>query len=261
MVARCGYMWSVLSESFGETRVEETMQARKSEEQVFRVAKRVVVTTDRMRNYAIKQYGLPESKVKVIPNYVLTDLFIPSIVSPVPGRMCFVGRFSEEKNPLHLVHACVGMDVELIMIGDGPLKKSLEKKAKELGVCLKLIPNMPHNELPNTLGSCQLFLMASPNEGHPKALLEAMSCGLTVVAVDAPGVSDMIDHGRTGWLCGPDVQSMRESIMYLLAREDLRNKIGSEARRFVCDNFSLDRIVPLELDLIREVLNIPSIGR
>lgn len=259
LVARCGYMWSALAESFGKRRAQEAIYARRVESQVFRSAERVVVTTDRMRKYALEHYRLSDSKIRVIPNYVLTDVFVPPRTQAVRGRLCFVGRFSEEKNPIHLVRACAGLDVELMMIGEGPLKERLQKTARELGVRLKLTPNIPHKELPNALGSCELFVMASPSEGHPKALLEAMSCGLPVVAVHAPGVSDLIEHGRTGWLCGQDISEMTRSVSHLLGAPDLRKKLGSEARRFVCERFSLGRILSLELGLINEIVRGPSL--
>jgi len=247
-------MWSALAASGGEAREQEACIARRVERHVFRAAKRVVVTTSEMRDYAVREYLLPDHKVRVIPNYVLTDLFIPQGTKPVKGRLCFVGRFSHEKNPLSLVRACAGLDVELVMVGDGPLKEEIERLGKDLRVALSLIPNTPHRELPKILRSSQIFLLASPHEGHPKALLEAMSCGLTVIGVDAPGIREVIKHGENGWLCSQDVQAIRHSIQYLLANPGLREKLGRQAREFVCKHFSREQVLAMELELIREVV-------
>jgi glycosyltransferase involved in cell wall biosynthesis len=80
-----------------------------------------------------------------------------------------------------------------------------------------------------------------------------MACGLPVIGADSPGIRELIVHGETGWLCGLDAKSIREAILYLLARPDLRAELGRNARRYVVENLSLERIVEMELALLREV--------
>jgi glycosyltransferase involved in cell wall biosynthesis len=212
------------------------------------------VTTLAMRAYVVEKYGLPLSTIDVIPNYVLTDIFSPGRSESTPNRICFVGRLDDEKNPLALVEACAGLDVEIVMVGEGRLHHALEKRAEELDVRLKLVGSVSHHELPEILRSAALFVLTSPREGHPKALLEAMSCGLPVIGVDSPGIRELIDHRKTGVLCGASPDEIRFAIQDLLADKELQERIGRNARQYICDNFSLDEIVDMELALLREIL-------
>ena len=252
LIARCGYMWSDLAARSG--REKEAHRARRIEADVFPRADRVVVTAPAMKTYVVENYGLPRSAINVIPNYVLTDLFSPKGRKPLSDRICFVGRLDEEKNPLALVEACAGLDVEIVMVGEGPLHYALENRAEELGVRLKLIGMVPHHELPAILRSATLFVLTSPREGHPKALLEAMACGLPVIGVDSPGIRELIEHRKTGILCASSPDEIRFAIQDAITDDELQEQIGPNARQYICENFSLDKIVDMELALLEEIL-------
>jgi glycosyltransferase involved in cell wall biosynthesis len=253
LIARCGYMWSDLAARGGPERLAEAEQARRIESLVFNASDKVVVTTPAMFDYTVQQYQLPLNKVRVIPNYVLTELFSPNGTNPVPNRLCFIGRLSSEKNPCALVEACTGLDTELVMVGDGPLRTTIIEMANRLVINVKLLGNQPHAKLPEILRQSAIFLLVSPHEGQPKTLLEAMACGLPVIGADAPGIRELIRHGETGWLCGTDPESIRAAITGLLARPELCAQLGRNAHQFVVEKFGLDRIVELELALLREV--------
>jgi glycosyltransferase involved in cell wall biosynthesis len=250
LIARCGYMWSDLAAHSGPDREAEVRKAQRIENMVFSAAQRVEVTTSSMRDYVLQQYRLQSDKVRVIPNYVLIDLFSPSGITPVGKCLCFVGRLEKEKNPLALVYACAGLDIDLMMIGDGSLRDSIFEAAGSSRVRVKLLGNVPHAELPNILRQSAIFLLVSPHEGHPKTLIEAMACGLAVIGADSPGIREIIRHGENGWLCKTDPASIRSAIQELLASPDLCRKLGQNAREFVVKHFSLDRIVEMELQIL-----------
>ena len=256
LIARCGYMWSMLAKNRADGRQEgEVDQAIALERNVFNSADRVVVTTERMREYAVAEYRLPSSKVRVIPNYVLTDHF-----RPLPNadkhrhRICFIGRLNQEKNPLGLLVAIRGLDVELMMIGDGPLRGILEEEAKRNGLQVQFLGNQPHHELPCHLNSAALFVLLSPQEGHPKTLVEAMSCGLPVIGTDVPGIRELIEHRQSGFLCGASPAEIRAAIQEVLNDAGLRACMGRNARQFVVEHFALERVVEMELGLLKELV-------
>src|SRR5262249_41578631 len=118
-VARCGYLLSDFAER-GHADGQELARARRIEATTFQGAARAVVTTQWMRDYLERHYRVAPENIKVIPNYVLTDHFCPKGAAPVPGRLTFVGRLEAQKNPLALVEACGGLDVELFMAGTRP---------------------------------------------------------------------------------------------------------------------------------------------
>ena len=252
LIARCGYMWSDLASFSG--RHQEAERAREIENQVFPNVRYLVVTTSAMKKYVVEQYEIPDERVRVIPNYVLTDIFSPDGSQSVPNRICFIGRFSEEKNLSSLIRACAGLDVELLLIGEGHLRAPLYELASSLNVNVSMPGNIKHRQLAEHIRSSALFALVSPHEGHPKALLEAMSCGTAVLGADSPGIRQQIVHGETGWLCGTDVDSIREGIQHLLANPVLREELGRNARRFVVENYSLDKIAEIEYTLLHDAV-------
>ncbi len=253
-ISRSGYIWSNFAARSESSQTPQSKQAQVVEAKVFSGADRVVVTTPAMREYVIQQYSLEPEKIRVVPNYVLTDLFCPGLDTPVRGRLCFVGRFDSQKNPLLMVEACAGLDVELIMVGDGPLKEQIEDLANRLGVNLHLLGNLPHDQLPGLLNSSEIFLLLSQYEGHPKVLLEAMSCGLTVIGANSPGIRELITHRQNGLLAETNPGDVRATIEMALSNPDLRSEIGEKASQFVLDHYSLDQIADLEVAVIDEVL-------
>ena len=68
-------------------------------------------------------------------------------------------------------------------------------------------------------------------------------------------VKEVIDHGKTGWLCGADAESLRHAIRHLLGHPDLCRQMGARARAFAEENFSLDQIVEKERALLDDVVN------
>jgi glycosyltransferase involved in cell wall biosynthesis len=250
-IARCGFMMSEWAEFSGNLTMAE--QARRIESIAFPGAQRVVVSAPRMKEYVIKKYGVASPRVQIIPNYVLTETFFPAANGAKNNRICYVGRLSEQKNLPALIHACAGLDVELTLIGDGNLHASLQALANQLNVKVNMPGNQPHHQLPDMIRQSAIFALVSPHEGHPKSLLEAMSCGIAALGADSPGIREQIVHGETGWLVGADADSIRAGIQHLLANPSLREKLGRNARRFILENYSLDKIVEMEYSLLQDV--------
>jgi glycosyltransferase involved in cell wall biosynthesis len=81
-----------------------------------------------------------------------------------------------------------------------------------------------------------------------------MASGLPVVATDVPGIRELIRHGETGWLCGTDSAAIRAALVRVASDATLRAHLGAAARQQVVSEYSLDRIVNLELELLRSVV-------
>jgi len=252
LVARCGYMWSEFAERSGKP--DMVRLARQVEKDIFTNSQRIVVTTPAMQDFIEKKYQVDARKISVFPNYVMTDKFSLQMVEPVPNRICFIGRLTEQKNLKSLLCACEGLSVELHFAGEGHLMASLQEDARTMAIPLVLHGNLPHHQLPELIHSSAVFVLPSTYEGHPKSLLEAMSCGAAVLGADSPGIREQIKHGETGWLCGTDEQSIRTGIQHLLNDPPLREKIGRNARRFIEENYSLDKVVELEYSLLKDFI-------
>jgi glycosyltransferase involved in cell wall biosynthesis len=254
-LARCGYMWSKnMALEFGRDS-ERALDSLAVEENVYRSADGITVTTNSMRAGILERFPGLERKIAVIPNFVDTSLFKPARheLSSRP-LICFVGRLEQEKNLEALIEAVAGLDVELEIIGSGTLHDKLA--AMSVGTPhIRLAGTVPNNRLPDHFHRSALFILPSLYEGHPKTLLEAMACGVPVIGSDVTGINEVITHGQNGLLCATDAASIRQAIKDLLADTALRERLGNNACRYVSEHFSLDRIVEMELQVYRHAIS------
>ena len=253
-IARCGYLHSDFMERMHGAKSIEAKQARVLEGRVFNDADRVVVTTPSMSKTVKEHYQLPEERVRVIPNYVQCDSFSPNKRDRCSARqICFVGRLDEQKNLFALLKAIKGLNVELVIVGSGPLGERLQEEVSKRRLPVRFLGNVLHQRLPEILNSSALFILPSLYEGHPKVLLEAMACGVPVIGTDVPGIRELIYHRETGYLCGTSSKEIRDAIKDVLSNANLSNYMGKNARNFVKEHFALERIVDMELTLLHEL--------
>ena len=253
-VVRCGYHFAGFMERRHGENSPQATRARELEKAVFREAEAVVVTTLSMSNEIQRRYSISKDKIEIIPNYVLTDIFRPDHSRKRLKRVGFVGRLDKQKNPLALLEAIKGLDLELIMVGNGPLMEELRDYTREEQLQVRFMGNVPHLCLPAVLNTFDLFVLPSHYEGHPKTLLEAMACGLPVIGANAPGINEIIIHGENGLLCGTSTEEIRSRIEELIVDTCLRAHLSANARENIVNKYSLDRIAQKELNLFERLV-------
>jgi glycosyltransferase involved in cell wall biosynthesis len=253
LIARCGYMWSDFVVRQHGLNSATARRAFEMETKVFSSADRIVVTTDAMQQNIIRRIPSATKRIVVIPNYVDTDVFHPFGGDQDEKRVIFVGRLTPQKNVTALLEAIEPLEVELSIIGVGELRPELQDRFGSMSGRLHWLGNVPNSDLPTYLNRAALFVLPSHYEGHPKAMIEAMACGLPVLGADSPGIRELIRHGETGWLCGTDSSSIRMAIEELMAMPQLRTELGKSARQWVMEEFALDRIAQIEFGLLTEV--------
>jgi len=253
-VARCGYMWSQnAAREYGYDSSTAT-EARRVEEKVFLAADRVIVTTPAMRQDLLERCAAAGPRIAVIPNYVDVGAFRPDGSERDPATGIFIGRIAPEKNLAALLEAIHSLEVNLILIGEGKLRPELQQQFEGLNSRVRWEGNIPNSKLPEYLNHAGFFVLPSLYEGHPKALIEAMACGTPVIGADSPGIRELIRHETNGLLCGTDPASIREAIEQIMTVPELALKLGTNARQYVIENFSLEKIGALELSYLREVV-------
>jgi glycosyltransferase involved in cell wall biosynthesis len=253
-IARCGYLPSNITIwRYGEES-SESQRAQQLESTVFQAADCVVVTTHTMRQTLVERYNIKHEKIQVIPNYVDIQRFKPFNDSHESNLLFYLGRLEKEKNVQALLNAIQGLDVELMVIGGGNLKEELMLKAQENRLQVNFLGNVPNDKLPSYFNRASLFVLPSFIEHHPKALLEAMACGLPVIGTDVLGIRELIHHRETGYLCGTSSEEIRVAIEEVLSDIDLRNYMGRNARNFVIEHCRLEQIVEMELTLLNELV-------
>lgn len=201
------------------------------------------------------KYISKSKKTIFLPNGVDTDLFRLKNNFSIgkPARIITVGRLEPQKNHLMLVQALAGLEVELTIIGNGKLKSILEKEAKKHKVRLVIVHRLEYDKLPKKLQAADIFVLSSTLEGHPKALLDAMACGLAVVGTNVEGTKEIIKHNQNGLLCELNPTSMRHEVIKLIGSAKLRKKLGLAARRTVEQNYSLDKLLITETKVVVKI--------
>jgi glycosyltransferase involved in cell wall biosynthesis len=253
LIARCGYMWSEFEEHRHGADSPQARKAKQVECEVFASADAVVVTTPMMVESVLQRLPEARDKVHLLSNYVETDRFRPLKVEP-EFDIIFVGRLEPQKNIPALLEALVELkNTTAAIVGSGSLETALKQQFSALNERISWFGSTPNRDLPALINRSRIFILLSHYEGHPKALIEAMACGIAVIGSASPGIQEIIEHGENGWLTDTDPQSIRAAIQMLLANPSLREKLGQNARAFALKHYALDTIGQKELQLIDKV--------
>jgi len=215
----------------------------------------VIVTTPELGVHVARRVAA--DRVHLIPNGVDTVLFTPSPARAGHPRILYVGRLSAEKDLGTLVEAAAKLarlDVRLVLVGAGPARAALEAAARARQVPLEVAPVVPHDQIPAWLAGAAAFVLPSLTEGHPKALLEAMSAAVPCVASDVGGNRAILRDGETGLLFPPgDANALAAALERVLTDETLAARLAGSAREQVVRSYDLGVLVRREIDLLRRV--------
>jgi len=160
-------------------------------------------------------------------------------------KLITVGRLSSGKNTAAVIRALPGLaysPVHLKIVGDGPQHRELKKLANDMGVVDQVVflGNLPHDEVLKALCGSHLFVFPTRvKEGFPKAVLEAMACGLPVIASNISVIPKLIS-GCGVLLSSPDSQAVSEAVDKLLQDETEMHHMGMRARR-LAEKYTLER--------------------
>ena len=187
-------------------------------------------------------------KIEIIYNGVNTqdvETFQNSKLSIV-----FIGRLAKPKDPLLLLKAFNNLPSDLkdktniSIIGDGPKLKKLKRfiKEKELKG-INLLGSIPRKEVFEVLKRSDIFALISSWEGFPYTIIEAMSCGLPVIASDVGGIKEAIDNKCGILVKRKDQQEIEHALEKLLKNPSLVKEMGENARKKSRNEFSLDKML------------------
>jgi glycosyltransferase involved in cell wall biosynthesis len=195
--------------------------------------------------------GLPEEKLRV--HYIGVDLeqFQAPPIGATGAGVLFVGRLVEKKGCAHLLRAMASVqqtypDCLLTVIGDGPLRGSLENHARELGVACSFLGAQPPAIVREHLQQTRIFCAPSvtaengDSEGLGMVFAEAQAMGIPVVSSLHGGIPEVVVHGRTGLLVSErDHEALAAAIASLLADASLWEQFRHNARAHIEHSFDL----------------------
>jgi glycosyltransferase involved in cell wall biosynthesis len=248
LVVRCGYEW--LNSSIRAGSVWWKLLIIKTiEKLVYRNANHIILTAKNIKEFVLKRFDVPEKQITIVSNYINTELFSPKQSNKHHKTIYFVGRLSAEKNLFNLISALSGLDFTLVVFGCGALDSDLRLHAKFEDVRVEFRGNISNDLLPQELNNAEIFILPSLFEGNPKALLEAMACGLPVIATDVVGNQELIKHKENGYLCETSVESIREAIVAVTSDPSLMSTMGTGARKMILERFSIEHVMKSEMNI------------
>lgn len=229
---------------------------------IIRSADWLLAASEEIRDVALGLY--PHPRAEALTNGVDTEIFKPLEASlpRVPGRRrLIVPRRLFEKNGVeYLVRAmplmASEMDLEAILVGDGPERARLEALVDELGVRdrVRFLGARPNTELPGLFASADIAVVPSLMEATSVAALEAMSCEKPVAASNVGGLPQIVDE-TVGTLFPPaNPPELAAHVVALLRRTDLR-EAGERARARVVGSWSLTRLARRHEEIYRTLLS------
>jgi N-acetyl-alpha-D-glucosaminyl L-malate synthase BshA len=137
-------------------------------------------------------------------------------------------------------------NARLLLVGDGPELGTAYRLGHELGVADRVESVGAQEAIIPLLSAADVFLLPSAQESFGLAALEAMACGVPVVASRVGGLPEVIEHGVTGFLHAPeDLGAMADSALAVLTDGELHRTIVVAARRTVAERFCSERVVPM----------------
>jgi glycosyltransferase involved in cell wall biosynthesis len=171
----------------------------------------------------------------------------------LPGRILSVGRLDPIKGFEHLIDACAklaerGLLFECHIVGEGPLRPSLEQRIARLGLQgrVLLLGARPQEQVQAAMREASAFALAcvvtptGDRDGIPVALIEAMATGLPVVSTDVSGIPELVIDGVTGRLAPPgDAQALAECLSELLSDQPRAEQLALAARAHVEREFDV----------------------
>jgi glycosyltransferase involved in cell wall biosynthesis len=196
-----------------ERSVEEfrSSSRRKVDRVLRRWTEEYIANSNDVAEFLARAHDVPIDRVTVISNGIDRSIFFPGRSRrdrEGPIRLGTLGRLIPEKGLDVLLAAMPAIaarqPVELTVVGDGPERTALERQARGLPVVFAGYMSSP-SDVATFLRSLDVFIMPSRWEGLPNALLEALACGVTVVATDVPGMKEAA--GDDALLVPPDQPS------------------------------------------------------
>jgi glycosyltransferase involved in cell wall biosynthesis len=137
-----------------------------------------------------------------------------------------------------------GVDTVLCMVGDGPDRDAVERRAHQLGIVRDSLFLGYQEEVASYYAAFDALILPSANEGTPVSAIEALAGGRPVVATRVGGVPDVVRDGVDGFLVEPgDVDAMAERLSALAADPPLRHRMGEAGRASVHERYSVERLL------------------
>ncbi|GAA3798836.1 glycosyltransferase [Sphaerisporangium flaviroseum] len=209
---------------------------------------------DRARRWA-------RGPVVYVPSRVDTRVFSPAPAgSPKPVHVVMVGSLCVRKNHAAVVRAWPAVvravpGARLVILGEGPARSELRALAAALGVerHVELRGQVTQDDIVSVLRQSRVLAHPSWSEGQPRAVLEAMACGLPVLCSDISSHREIVRPGYGRLLAPGSPHDWGEAIASLLTDQDRAHRMGLDARHHVCEHHDFEAMMDRFAEFVRDV--------
>jgi len=233
---------------------------------------RIIAVAGAIRDLLLKA-GCRPDRVITIHNGVDVDVFDPARVqeaADIGGTTCqgrmvlaIVATFDRCKGHSYLFEACARLKQMgcanwiCLVVGDGREREALERQVNDLGLTKEVVFLGYRRNVVEILKSVDLLVIPSEQEAFPRVALEAMAMEVPVVASAVGGLSEAVEHGRTGLIVPPcDVDALAGAIKAMSEDPEYRHAMGCQGRERVTKLFNLKENVARTKQIYREVLGV-----
>lgn len=227
----------------------------------------VICQSELGRRDLLSLFAVEPGKVTVVPNWIDTTKFYPAS-SPRPQdsvviELAYVGWLDPVKGLDYLIDA-MGLlaqtrtDFRLTLYGGGISHEPLTARVDELGVAQRIhfAGWIPADEVRDALVASDIFVFPSLQEGMPNSLLQAMACGLPVIATHITSIPELVEPGRNGILVPPkDAAAIAAALGELMDNPALRRAMGENNQADVAARFTIGAAWPR----IGRALGLPAL--
>jgi len=227
----------------------------------------ITAVSEYLRRETVDRFDLPEGCIDVIPNFVDLELYKRDatpchrstfVQSDDERLIAHVSNFRPVKRVEDVVRVferiAGELPARLLLVGDGPERGRAQRVAEDLGVGDRVVFLGKQQSVVEILSCAELFLLPSESEAFGLVALEAMACGVPVVASRVGGIAEVVSEPDAGRLAPVgDVDAMAEAALHFLS-DDATWARASAAARAAATRFSADVVVPRYEALYRRVL-------
>ncbi len=233
-----------------------------------RFTDKIITVSDALKQELMEREGLPAKQLTTIYNGIEVEKFAAKVdtmsvrrslnipeLGPVVGT---IARLAPQKGVSYFLKAASLLkeyQVNFLVVGDGPLRETLEQEATELGLQNRVIFAGQRENIAEILSVLDIYVLPSVTEGLPLTILEAMAAGKPVVATRVGGVPEAIAEGKTGLVVpSRDPEALAVALAGLIGERDRLIRMGANGQKHVKEKFTVSMMVEKTKQLYNQLL-------